>query len=209
MSISTVLRAPRRGSADRAWGESALRDAAAARVTTTLLPGAALLPLTTFLDANVYPVVVWDRRSLSARLSRLDGPAASIDAARDLLDAGCPTVLRVAAMIGVGAPTPTRRALRPLRSLARTIGMFPRFPRRSPLVAEEFDAQGTALVICDKTSVAVHVGGDAGVRSGSALSPLWRRVYEERLFEWAIESDALPAGLPAAEGLNPGVQRAG
>jgi hypothetical protein len=206
MSITNMLQAPRRGAADRAWGELGLRDGAAARATTTLLPGAAVLPLTTFLDANVYPVVVWDRRALWLRLSRMDGPAVSTDAVRDLLDAGCPTVLRVAAMIGVGAPTPTRRALRPLRSLARTIGMFPAFPRRSPLVAEEFDAQGTALVVCDASSVEVHVGGDAGVRAGSALSPLWRRVYEERLFEWAIRSDALPCALPAVERLHPGVE---
>ncbi|HEY0249069.1 MAG TPA: hypothetical protein VGC45_12485 [Gryllotalpicola sp.] len=206
MSISTVLQAPRRNAADRAWGEPALRDAAAAHTTTTLAPGAAVLPLTTFLDANVYPVVVWDRRSLSARLGRMDGPAVSTDAVRDLLDAGCPTVLRAAAMIGVGAPTSTRRALRPLRSLARTIGMFPTFPRRSPLVSEEFDAQGTALVVCDESGVAVHVGGDAGARAGSALSPLWRRVYEERLFEWAIRSEALPCALPPVESLHPGVE---
>lgn len=206
MSISTVLQAPRRNAADRAWGELGLRDAAAAHATTTLLPGAAVLPLTTFLDANVYPVVVWDRRALSARLSSMDGPAVSMDAVRDLVDTGCPTTLRVAAMIGVGAPTPTRRALRPLRSLARTIGMFPAFPRRSPLVAEEFDAQGTALVVCDESSIDVHVGGDAGLRAGSELSPLWRRVYEERLFEWAIRADALPYALPAVEGLHPGVE---
>ncbi|MDQ1138340.1 hypothetical protein QE410_003139 [Microbacterium sp. SORGH_AS 1204] len=206
MSITNVLQTPRRSTADRAWGELELRDAAAARATTTMLPGAAVLPLTTFLDANVYPVVVWDRRALSLRLSRMDGPAVSTDAVRDLLDAGSPTVLRVAAMIGVGAPTPTRRALRPLRSLARTIGMFPAFPRRSPLVAEEFDAQGTALVACDGTSIEVYVGGDAGVRAGSVLSPLWRRVYEERLFEWAIRSDALPCALPAVESLHPGVE---
>tara|TARA_R100000365_G_C2747920_1_gene78394 strand:+ start:5071 stop:5691 length:621 start_codon:yes stop_codon:yes gene_type:complete len=206
MSNSNVLQAPRPNAADRAWGERRVRDAAAAHTTTTLLPGAAVLPLTTFLDANVYPVVVWDRRALSARLSSMDGPAVSTDAVRDLLDAGCPTALRVAAMIGVGAPTPTRRALRPLRSLARTIGMFPAFPRRSLLVAEEFDAQGTALVACDESSIEVHVGGDAGVRAGSALSPLWRRVYEERLFEWAIRSDALPCALPAVEGLHPGVE---
>lgn len=206
MSVANLLQSPRRNAADRVWGELGLRDAAAAYATTTLLPGAAVLPLTTFLDANVYPVVVWDRRALSARLIRMDGPAASTDAVRDLLDAGCPTVLRVAAMIGVGAPTPTRRALRPLRSLARTIGMFPAFPRRSSLVAEEFDAQGTALVVCSEMSMKVHVGGDAGVRAGSALSPLWRRVYEERLFEWAIRSDALPCALPAVEGLHPGVE---
>lgn len=206
MSNANVLQAPHRNAADRAWGETGVRDAAAAHATTTLLPGAAVLPLTKFLDANVYPVVVWDRRALSARLSSMDGPAVSTDAVRDLLDAGCPTALRVAAMIGVGAPTPTRRALRPLRSLARTIGMFPGFPRRSPLVAEEFDAQGTALVVCDESSIDVHVGGDAGVRAGSALSPLWRRVYEERFFEWAIRSDALPCALPTVEGLHPGVE---
>lgn len=206
MSISNVLHAPRRNAGDSAWGEPELRDAAAARVTTTLMPGAAVLPLTKFLDANVYPVVAWDRRALYSRLSLMDGPAVSTDAVRDLLDAGCPTVVRVAAMIGVGAPTPTRRALRPLRSLARTIGMFPAFPRRSPLVAEEFDAQGTALVVCDEARIEVHVGGDAGVRAGSALSPLWRRVYEERLFEWAIRSDALPCALPAVECLHPGVE---
>lgn len=206
MSNSNVLQAPRRDAADRAWGDPEVRDAAAAHAITTLLPGAAVLPLTTFLDANVYPVVVWDRRALSLRLNRMDGPVVSTDAVRDLLDAGCPTVLRVTAMIGVGTPTPTRRALRPLRSLARTIGMFPVFPRRSPLIAEEFDAQGTALVVCDETSIEVRVGGDAGVRAGSALSPLWRRVYEERLFEWAIRSDALPCALPTVEGVHPGVE---
>lgn len=206
MSNSNVLQAPDQNAIDRMWGEPGARDGAAAHATTTLLPGAAVLPLTKFLDANVYPVVVWDRRALSARLTRMEGPAVSTHTVRDLLDAGRPTVLRVAAMIGVGAPTPTRRTLRPLRSLARTIGMFPEFPRRSPLVAEEFDAQGTALVVCDESSIEVHVGGDAGVRAGSVLSPLWRRVYEERLFEWAIRSDALPCALPAIESLHPGIE---
>ena len=69
MSISIVLQSPHHGAADRAWGDMEARDAAAAHATTTLLPGAAVLPLTKFMDANVYPVVVWDRRALSARRS--------------------------------------------------------------------------------------------------------------------------------------------
>lgn len=198
---SMVFQAPHRPDAD-----SATRDEAAALVTTELLPGASVLPITAFLDATVYPVVVWDRRALSKRLAQMDGPGTSTDAVRELQNAGSPTVLRVAAMIGVGAPTATRRALRPLRSLSRTVGMFRAFPSRSPLIAEEFDAQGTALVVCDGGVVDVHVGGDAGVRAGSSLSPLWRRVYEERLFEWAMRSDVLPFGLAAVERLHPGIE---
>lgn len=80
--IESGALAPRRNTADRAWGELGLADAAAAHATTML----AVLPLATFLDANVYPVVVWDRRALLSRLTRMDGPAVSTDSACDLLD---------------------------------------------------------------------------------------------------------------------------
>ena len=121
MSISIVLQTPRRTAADRAWGEPGLRDAAAAHATTTLLPGAAVLPLTTFLDANVYPVVVWDRRALSLRLTRMDGPAVSTDAVRDLLDAGCPTVLRVAANLLSGTREENLKSFREKAMNAQTL----------------------------------------------------------------------------------------
>jgi hypothetical protein len=84
--------------------------------------------------------------------------------------------------------------------------MFPAYSGRSPLVSEEYDAQGTALVVVDGQRVNVHVGGDPGVTPGSYLSPLWRRIYEERLFEWAVRSNALPYGLPPVEGLHPRIK---
>jgi len=201
--MSIVLQAGADPDVDRVWGVASSRDAAAARVAAAMVPGATVLPLTTFVEASVYPVVVWDRKALTSRLAGLVAPAVTTDRVRTLLEDQVPSVLRMAAMIGVGAPTRTRRSLRPLRSLSRTIALFPVFPRRSPLIAEECDAQGSALVVCDGGPVQVHVGGDAGVRAGSALSPLWRRVYEERLFAWAIRSDALPFDSAPVEGFHP------
>lgn len=205
--MNVVLQAPSRAqAADSDWCDADARNAAAARVTTSIVPGASLLPITRFLDATVYPLVVWDRRALDLRLATMVGPATTMESALHLVETGAPSVLRVAGMVGIGAPTPARRALRPLRALARTIAMFPDYPIRSPLAAEEFDAQGTALVVADAKNIVVHVPGDSGVRPGSHLSALWRRVYEERLFEWAMRSDAPVYGLDLVEGLHPGVQ---
>lgn len=205
--MSVLLQAPSRAqAADSDWCDPGARDAAAARVTTSILPGASVLPITRFLDATVYPLVVWDRRALDLRLTTMVGPATTMESALHLVEIGAPSVLRVAGMVGVGASTPMRRALRPLRALARTIAMFPHYPSRSPLAAEEFDAQGTALVIAKAEDIVVHVPGDLGARPGSHLSALWRRVYEERLFEWAMRADAPVCGLELVEGLHPSVQ---
>lgn len=205
--MSVLLQAPSRmQAAESGWCDAGARDAAAARVTTRMLPGASVLPITRFLDATVYPLVVWDRRALDVRLATMVGPATTMESALHLVETDAPSVLRVAGMVGIGDPTPVRRALRPLRALARTIAMFPHYPSRSLLVAEEFDAQGTGLVVADAKDIIVHVPGDPGVRRGSHLSALWRRVYEERLFEWAMRADAPVFGLDLVEGLHPRVQ---
>lgn len=205
--MSVLLKAPSASHAsDSGWSHADVRDRAAALLTTEVFPGACLLPLTVFLDATVYPVVVWDRRALEARFTAMVGPATNSEGVWRLEDDEVPTVLRVVGLVGVGAPTATRRALRPLRALARTIAMFPSFPNRSPFVAEEYDAQGTAIVVVDGEKVDVRVGGDAGVRPGSSLSLLWRRIYEERLFDWAMRSDTMPYGLPVVEGLHPRIE---
>lgn len=196
MSLDVSLGAAPKHRLDAPWAGSPGRSAAAAAVTAQLFPGAAVLPLTTFCGANVHPVVVWDRRVLARRLNGGAVPGVSPDAVRRLIEVDeVESPLRVAGMIGIGRPTAVRRSLRPLRSLSRTVAVFAQFPRRSPLVVQEFDAQGTALVVSDGQSVFVHVPGDAGPAAGSSLSPLWRRVYEERLFDWAVRSSALPVSF--------------
>lgn len=192
MSMDVSLGAPLHRRLDAPWAGSPGRSAAAAAVTAQMFPGAASLPLTTFCGAHVHPVVVWDRRVLARRLHSGAMPGVSPDAVRRLIEVDVESPLRVAGMIGIGRPTAVRRSLRPLRSLSRTVAVFAQFPGRSPLVVQEFDAQGTALVVSDGQNVVVHVPGDPGPAAGSSLSPLWRRVYEERLFDWAMRSSSLP-----------------
>lgn len=197
MSMAVTLRAAPHRDLDAPWAGTSGREAAAAAITAQLFPGAAMLPLTTFCRAHVHPVVVWDRRVLAQRLHAPVVPATSPDAVRRLIELDVESPLRVAGVIGVGGPTAVRRSLKPLRSLCRTVAAFAQFPARSPLVVQEFDAQGTALVVSDGDEVVVHVLGDPGPMSESALSPLWRRVYEERLFDWALRSNALPIAFSA------------
>lgn len=197
MSLDVSLSAPLHRDLDTPWAGSVGRQAAVAAITAQLFPGAAGLPLTTFCRANVHPVVVWDRRVLEKRLHASVAPATSPDAVRRLIDLDVESPLRAAGMIGVGRPTAVRRSLKPLRSLCRTVAAFARFPAASPLVVAEFDAQGTALIVSAGDGVVVHVPGDRGPMPGSSLSPLWRRVYEERLFDWALRSDALPVAVSA------------
>jgi hypothetical protein len=135
----------------------------------------------------------WNHDALATRLTHLRHPVLD----RELLldrhgDRDWPSVLRIVGFIGVGRPSAVRRELSGLRAIARTIGMFPDYPVRSRLIAEEFDLQGTALTVVNERGVEVHVGGDAGPRGGSDLSPLWRRAFEERLFAWASRSGQLP-----------------
>lgn len=195
MSMDVSLGAAPHHRLDAPWAGSPGRSAAAAAVTAQLFPGAAVLPLTTFCGAHVHPVVVWDRRVLARRLHDSAVPAASPDAVRRLIADDVESPLRIAGMIGIGRPTAVRRSLRPLRSLSRTVVVFAQFPGRSPMVVQEFDAQGTALVVSDGESVVVHIPGDPGPAAGSSLSPLWRRVYEERLFDWALRSNSLPVSF--------------
>ena len=199
MSLDVTLSAPPHRDLDTPWAGPDGRKTAVAAITAQLFPGAAGLPLTTFCRAHVHPVVVWDRRILAQRLHASVGPATSPDGVRRLIDLDVESPLRAAGMIGVGRPTAIRRSLKPLRSLCRTVAGFAQFPARSPLVVQEFDAQGTALVVSDGDSVVVHVPGDPGPMPGSALSPLWRRVYEERLFDWALRSSALPIAFSAEQ----------
>ncbi|WP_061781698.1 hypothetical protein [Microbacterium hominis] len=197
MSLDVSLSAPLHRDLDAPWAGPAGRQAAVAAITAQLFPGAAGLPLTTFCRAHVHPVVVWDRRVLANRLHASVAPATSPDAVSRLIYLDVESPLRAAGMIGVGRPTAVRRSLKPLRSLCRTVAAFAQFPARSPLVVEEFDAQGTALVVSGGDGVVVYAPGDPGPMSGAALSPLWRRVYEERLFDWALRSNALPVAFSA------------
>ena len=203
MSMDVSLGAPSHRRLDVPWAGSSGRRAAAAAVTEQLFPGAAVLPLTTFCGAHVHPVVVWDRRVLARRLHGIAVPGVSPDAVRRLIERDVESPLRVAGMIGIGRPTAVRRSLRPLRSLSRTVAVFAQFPGRSPLVVQEFDAQGTALVVSGGEGVVVHVPGDPGSAAGSSLSPLWRRVYEERLFDWAMRSSSLPVSFSGGEWPSP------
>lgn len=203
MRMDVSLSTPHYRALDTPWAGAGGRQAAAAAVTAQLFPGAAVLPLTTFCQAHVHPVVVWDRRMLAERLQAGTEPATSPDSVRRLFELDVESPLRVAGMIGVGRPTAVRRSLKPLRSLCRTVAMLPQFPARSPLVVQEFDAQGTALVVSDGDGIVVHVPGDPGPLPGSALSALWRRVYEERLFDWALRSNALPIAVSAGRWPSP------
>lgn len=195
MTDALVLQPGRTRQLDLYWADGDL-DQAARDVAGQLLGDADVLPLTVFLGARVFPIAVWDHMAVRIRLEHLRPPMLDRDeVVTRHSDLDWPSVLRIVGFVGVGRPAAVRRELSGLRAIARTIGLFPRYPSRSALIAEEFDLQGTALTVMGKGGVEVHVGGDGGPRLGSDLSPLWRRAFEERIFAWAARGDHLPLTL--------------
>lgn len=187
MSAGAVLRAPSVMALRRMWTDLDDCFRAAQQGAALLVRGGSVLPLTSFCGVTVFPVVAWDAEATSFRTRHGFPPAATIEGARVLIDAGVPSALRTIAFIGVGPPTPMRRSLRPLRSLAWTIGLLPRLPR-APMLAHEFDLQGSALVVAEGDHVVVKVRGDGGPLPSANLSESWRRIYEESLYAWALEA---------------------
>lgn len=188
-----VLRHGLTATARHLWGQRDI-DLAATHVADQLTAGTMVLPLTVFLGSHVYPVVCWDHHALQRRVTEVRPPILDRDKIRDAMtDESSPSPLSIVAFIGVGRPAQVRTELSGLRGLARTIGMFPRLPQRSPFIAEGFDAQGSTLVVVDDDhDVQVQVGGDGAAAAGSSLAPVWARIFEERLFWWALHTERWP-----------------
>lgn len=156
-----------------------------------------LLPLVQFGGAQVFPIVEWGGGSLAQRTESASAPVLHPSQIHDLLEdpigiALCPPALSIVGFLGIAPLTNARRELAGLRSLGRTIAMVPRPPSVSRTVLAEFDLQGTAVVSC-LDEIRVLIGGDPGARRGSDMSPIWKRFYEEQLFDWAIRAGAVPA----------------
>lgn len=156
----------------------------------------ALLPLTDFAGARIFPVIEWRWESLSQRLEEAARPLLDPVLVRDVLEddsraMDCPTVLSIVGFIGVAPLSEARRELAGLRSLGRTVAMTPRRSVASMLTLAEFDLQGTGVVSLDD-ELRVLVEGEPGIHRGAQMSEVWTRFYEEQLFDWAMKSEALP-----------------
>ncbi|WBU37355.1 hypothetical protein [Homoserinibacter sp. YIM 151385] len=181
--------------AARRWRSIDLAEAARSVVSNVVGPGETL-PLTRFAGALVFPVVEWRSDSLWMRLDRGLSPLLHPAAVGEVLSRSgwCrdyPSVLSMVGFIGVAPLSQAREELAGLRSMGRTVAMTPRWAAASSLALAEFDLQGTAVVSLEE-ELQVLVDGDAGIRRGSAMSPVWRRFYEEQLFDWAMKTDSLP-----------------
>lgn len=180
---------------DRSWRSPANLHEAARAVAAQVVGIGQMLPLTQFADARVFPIINWRPEALQRRLTSGHGPVLDLQEVYRQVSAchdGWPTALRMIGFLGVDALAGARRQLAGLRSMGRTVALVPAgaSPRRATLM--EFDVQGTA-VVATSPDLHVLVGGDPGVRAGSDLSAVWRRFYEEQLFDWAQRAGTLPA----------------
>jgi hypothetical protein len=169
---------------------------AAKSVVAQVLSGGYLLPLAQFGGAQVFPIVEWQRAALVQRYEFRSDPVLHPSRVHELLgnrlDASfCPSVLSIVGFLGVAPLSKARKELAGLRSLGRTIAMIPQRSMARNMALAEFDLQGTAVVSCSD-EVRVLVGGDPGIRQGSSMSPIWKRFYEEQLYDWALRTDSLP-----------------
>ena len=171
----------------RAWKPDEA-EIAAHRVADQLFWSGSVLPYAAFAGARVFPVVAWDFSAVTKRLREDIEPFLSPRAVQDRLSDGTagPSPLRMLGFLGIGQLADVRRELAGLRSMGRTVAVtsFRHRPRRMTLA--EYDAQGTAVIAASSDGAYVLVGGDSGPRLGSAMAPVWRRYYEEQLFEWGM-----------------------
>lgn len=180
----------------RTWCSVDISQAAHA-VADGLIGFGAMLPLTLFSGARVFPVVEWWQQSLALRLARDARPLLDPALVRDMLDdrtwaQDYPTALSIVGFIGIAPLSEARQELAALRSMGRTVAMTPCCSAAPTLTLAEFDLQGTAVVSLED-ELHVLVEGDAGARHGAAMSPVWMRFYEEQLFDWALKTESLPS----------------
>lgn len=181
-----------------AWRWSSLDISwAAHKVVSEVMGVGALLPLTHFAGARIFPVVQWRSNPLLHRLEQAARPLLDPALVRDVLEDDhraddCPTVLSIVGFVSVAPLPEAREELAGLRSLGRTLAVIPRRSVASTLTLAEFDLQGTGVVSLDD-ELRILVDGEPGIHPGARMSEIWVRFYEEQLFDWAMRSETLPA----------------
>lgn len=179
----------------REWRRDSPPVEAAERVAAQLWGSATLLPMARFVSASTFPVVIWDKGALAQRgaSAPLLQPRLVEQVLTDLeLSAATPSVLRIVGFIGVSPLATAYQEQAPLRGIARTVVMTSPSAKPRTMTLAECDAQGTAVVTASPDGARVVVPGDPGPRSGSAMSPIWLRLFGEQVFDWAIRSGRLP-----------------
>ncbi len=179
----------------REWRRDSPPVEAAERVAEQLWGSATLLPMVRFVCASTFPVVTWDRDALMQRKTAapLLHPKLVEQVLTDVAtSAEIPPVLRIVGFVGVSPLATAYQEHASLRGIARTVVMVAPHGNPRTMTLAECDAQGTAVVSVRAAGPQVVVPGDPGPRAGSAMSPIWLRLFGEQLFDWAIRSGRLP-----------------
>ena len=198
MSPRTVGLSPAR--ATRAvglyWGGADLAEVAQ-RVLDEVLGQGCLLPYTKITGRPVFPVVQWLANSLARRNDSGVGPLTRLSDLSEVLEdpaqsVRIPSPLRILAFISVSPLSSAGRDLAGLRTVCRTIVACPATTSPGRFESAEYDYRGTTIAAPGKDGVRILVGGDRGIRPGSALDPFWIRFRQEQMFSLAVRGGYWP-----------------